>query len=794
MSFAASLYRRVPWVTPASLDVAAASVLTIGAVADVARLDGHYLVGSVLAVLCTGTVAWRRRAPAAAASVAVTALVLYQLLTSDSRMTFEPYAVVLTFYMVGRQAPTRYSRTTCAVLLGYALIGFEVVIRHGRQGGVVAAAGAGILAAALPWMLGWLVARHSALADRLAVETAQLRVDQELRTKEAANEERYRMARELHDVVAHCVSVMVIQASAARLVAAGDTETARRALGTVVACGREAMVELRRMVGAVRHRDGELEPAVLEPAVLEPAAPGLDELAGLAARARELGVLTRLRISSPLPLLPPGLELALYRIVQEALTNIVKHAPGATADVEIGVSAGVLRLSVVDTGARPAPAAVALPESGHGLAGMRERVAIYRGDVGAGPAPDGGWILGVTVPLATGVPVTETHDRERKPLDVLRRLLQRRADRLLAGVWFVALEIEALTSGYRTGPLWLNALLVGSMALAFAWRRRNPLAFLVAVGLLGLPLAYGLATRDHATLTGLYSVLVPTYAVAAWEEPRRAVSGLLLWCVVATLTGVVVHAPLGGLAGPLLAAGSAWALGRVIRAHRRLIEQLRETSARVAAERGDRARLAALGERIRIAGDLQRIVARDVIAMVVQAEAAESLLADETETAIGAIEAIEATGREALVQVRLILGVLRNRNLGAALDPQPGLDQIHTLVERARLAGQPVELTIEGEPGTVFAGVDLTTYRILEEVLGQAATHPGSAVVFALRFDHESLRLDVSATGLEPRAWPTPTIRDRVALCNGELDEASSDGRGARLVVRLPRRAQGALT
>ena len=501
---------------------------------------------------------------------------------------------------------------------------------------------------------------------------------------------------------------------------------------------------------------------------------------------------TRLRLKTPLPSLPAGLEQAVYRIVQEALTNVVKHAPGATAEVKIGVSEGVLELAVTDTGTEATYGLEDLPESGHGLVGMRERVALYRGEVSAGPESGGGWVLRARIPLAAGVSVPHAAGIEPPAHAAWRPASGRGTDAGLACAWLVALEVEACTSDHRQGPLWLNALLVGSMALAFAFRRRNPLLFLIVVALLGIPLTHGLTSRDYATLTGLYSVLVPTYTVAAWEERKRAVLGLALWCAGATLIGIFEHAPLAGLTGPLLAAGCAWTVGRVIRAHRRLAEQLRETAARLAAEREDRARLAAVGERIRIARDLQRIAAQDVVAMVVQSEAAESLLERDAEAAIEAIEAIESQGRRALAQVRLILGVLRNRDVRRELEPQPGLGQIHALVERARHQGQPVELVIEGEPRSVLAGVDLTTYRILEEVLAQAAARPGSTVAVALRFDEESLSLDVRATGLGSRLWPSRTIRDRVALCDGLVDTASSDDRGARLVVRLPRSVQGA--
>ena len=180
VSIAVSLRRQLPWATVASLDVAVAVLLTAGAIADMAQLDGQYAVGSVLAVACTGTVAWRRRAPTAAAGVAITAMLAYQFATGDPRMTFEPYAVALTFYMLGRQAPTRHPRTTSAALLAFALAALWIMFRHTGGDWAAAALGGWMLFATLPWALGLLVARHSALGRQLEAETLRLREDQEL--------------------------------------------------------------------------------------------------------------------------------------------------------------------------------------------------------------------------------------------------------------------------------------------------------------------------------------------------------------------------------------------------------------------------------------------------------------------------------------------------------------------------------------------------------------------------------------------------------------------------------------
>ena len=186
------------------------------------------------------------------------------------------------------------------------------------------------------------------------------------------------------------------------------------------------------------------------------------------------------------------------------------------------------------------------------------------------------------------------------------------------------------------------------MAVAGLWRRRTPLRFLIVVGLLSIPLSHGLTSRDAATVTGLYIVLVPTYALGAFvgATARSARAGTLGLHRDRRSASSSTHRSAGSPAPcsrpPRPGASGAWRARQ-----RELAARLRETSARLAAERDDRARLAVVGERTRIARDLHALVAHDVIAMVVQAEAAQSLLDTETDAARTAAAAIEQTGRDA---------------------------------------------------------------------------------------------------------------------------------------------------
>jgi signal transduction histidine kinase len=211
----------------------------------------------------------------------------------------------------------------------------------------------------------------------LTERARQLERERDQQARLAVADERARIAREMHDVVAHNLSVMIALADGAQLTAARDMQAAERAMGAVSSSGREALDEMRRLLGVLReHGDTPLAPQ-----------PGLDQLDALVDQVRGAGLATRLtRTGKPAPL-SPGIQLAVYRLVQEALTNTLKHARGASeAEVRLHYGDGALSLEVVDDGAP----AKAVP-GGHGLAGMRERAAAYGAAVEAGPRSEGGW-------------------------------------------------------------------------------------------------------------------------------------------------------------------------------------------------------------------------------------------------------------------------------------------------------------------------------------------------------------------------------------------------------------------
>jgi signal transduction histidine kinase len=396
---------RLRKIDPRVVDLVLAVGLVAGALVDARAVLRHQFDAMTVlsCVVCAGSVAWRRVRPALACVAACGGYVGLAVISGyDSAGVFEWVPVGLTFYTLGRRVDGRNGTLVAASLFAYWLLGAGLIYYVPTSGSV-----AGVLmlwaSALVPYAVGRAFAARSALIAELATQAAQLQREQDLRARRVVVEERNQMARELHDVVAHCVSVMVVQTVAARSVAQGDLEAARNALKVVGSAGREALGELRRMVGALR-REGDR--------LADSAAPGLAELGALVDRARAAGLAVELRVDGSRRELPPGLELVAYRVVQEALTNVIKHAGSATAQVMVSYEDRELRLAVLDTGDGE-PEHPNETDSGHGLPGMSERVALYGGELRARPRSDGGFAVRARIPLeGTSAPLRAAPARE----------------------------------------------------------------------------------------------------------------------------------------------------------------------------------------------------------------------------------------------------------------------------------------------------------------------------------------------------------------------------------------------
>jgi signal transduction histidine kinase len=275
---------------------------------------------------------------------------------------------------------------------------------------------------ATAWLLGDATRNRREAALELAARAAQLERTRELEAGRAVAEERNRIAREMHDVIAHHVSMMVVQAEAGPVVVHRDPDRAAASFDAISATGRQALTEMRRLLGVLRPDErGRLTPqpeptgpaAQPDPAGLAPQPdpnrlaplapqPGASDVPAAVAAMRASGLDVDLAETGRVRPLPPTVDLAAYRIVQEALTNVLKHAGPARAVVRVDYGEDAVTVEVTNDGAGGSK-----PRSldGHGLIGMRERAGLVGGDLQAGPAPDGGWRVHARLPL---LPVPST--------------------------------------------------------------------------------------------------------------------------------------------------------------------------------------------------------------------------------------------------------------------------------------------------------------------------------------------------------------------------------------------------
>ncbi|MBB2988015.1 sensor histidine kinase [Terracoccus luteus] len=388
--------QRRPWL----LDVPVAgfvALLTFGGLLDrVSFLPLLLLSGAPLVLV------WRRTEPVTVftvvcLSLAVRALLVREIMPGDLSFLVALYS--LSAY-VPRRRPVRFAGLGVAVLAALVATLLFGYVGYGQSSlTYLAFTFFALLAAAVAaWTLGDLKrARLQRLEDlRERAEAVEREREQELRL--AGQQERAAIAREMHDVVAHALSVIVVQADGAAFAAQRRPDDARAltlsALETIGATARDALGDTRRLVGVLRDPESGAE--------LAPRG-GLDQLGELVDRVRGAGVPVELHVDAPGPALPLPVDLAAYRVVQESLTNIIKHAgPSARARVLVERAPGLVRIAVVDDGLG---AGATSDGRGHGIHGMRERVAVHAGTLTAGPAADRGFEVRATIPVPEESPL-----------------------------------------------------------------------------------------------------------------------------------------------------------------------------------------------------------------------------------------------------------------------------------------------------------------------------------------------------------------------------------------------------
>ena len=395
---------------------------TPGQVLSIGDLVKHELVAIVLLSV---PLAARRRFPLTSFGVLLVGVIAASQYATD--ITF--LAIVFAGY-----SAVAYSRFRNAALLSVPLAGVIVAAAFWTAAPATSA-GSAIPGQALvpqpprftvgyPWRLPGLLVAASLVLIAVVANAMQardrirrLRAEHGAATRRALALERARIASEMHDVVTHNVSMMVVQAGAARRVLSADPAEATKALRAVESSGRTAMTELRHLLGLLTPPPGSADtgglagplPAPLDVGSPDGAAslapqPGLDELRDMVDRVVTAGLPVELHITGTPRDLPPGLGLAVFRVVQEALTNVIKHAGKPQTEVRLSYEPAAVVVEVADNG-RPIPAAVPAPDAsvprraGMGLLGLRERVALYGGELIAGPRPGGGWLVKARMPV-----------------------------------------------------------------------------------------------------------------------------------------------------------------------------------------------------------------------------------------------------------------------------------------------------------------------------------------------------------------------------------------------------------
>jgi signal transduction histidine kinase len=358
------------------------------------------------------------------------------------------------------------------------------------------------------------------------------------------------------------------------------------------------------------------------------------------------------------------------------------------------------------------------------------------------------------------------------------------SDATLAGALLLFAVVHALVHGDDRA----RALLITvALALPLAWRRRNPAAvFLI---LAAVAFVQWLLRVDSL---GDIALLVGLYTVAVHETRWRALAAAAILELGAVLAAVH-DGGLRGFIGLSALAVASGVLGTSVRNRRALLASLEDRAARLELERDQQGQLAAADERARIAREMHDIVAHNLTVMIALADGAIFAAARAPEKATTAMESVSETGRQALAEMRRLLGVLRDDDGGSELVPQPGVPQIDQLVEQVRAAGLPVTLEVAGDGRTLPPGAQLTVFRLVQEALTNCLKHAGASAVAAvkLRYSADAVDVEVTDNGV---SWPRAAdpdgrgldgMRERAAVYAGTVEAGPRLGGGWRVHARL---------
>jgi signal transduction histidine kinase len=362
--------------------------------------------GTAIVALAVLPAALRRRWPRTVLALVVTG---GAAATALSNSPGPPLAVAFVMYLIALRFPRRdavrlLAGTLLVTAAGLAAFG---IVPHGiyGPGGIATAAGllleGGVLITAA-WMIGYSVRQQHAYTTGLRQHAERRAREQVAEARRASSEERLQIARELHDVVAHSMSLIAVQAGVANYVISAHPQEAARALSSIEQTSRSALHEMRALLEVLRDTGNRPSPRQQDAGLLP--APGLANLDSLAGQAAQAGVQVDLDLRGQRPQLSPGLDLAAYRVIQEAITNVIKHAATGRCQVTVTYQEDALTLEIIDSGSGARRNGSTGPAAGHGIAGMRERVGMYGGQFQGGPLPGRGFRVAAQFPLTSITP------------------------------------------------------------------------------------------------------------------------------------------------------------------------------------------------------------------------------------------------------------------------------------------------------------------------------------------------------------------------------------------------------
>jgi signal transduction histidine kinase len=342
----------------------------------------------LLAVVIVAPIVTHRRFPRASVAVCLGAVAIY---ATGRYVAYPGLAIFLLNFDIALHSEERVAVPT---LFASAVVTGVAIVLQPAKVAVLSEYIVSEIGVGWAWLIGWNLRRRRARWAELQARTERLEREREEEARKAVAEERLRIARELHDVIAHSMSVIAVQSAVGNHVIDTQPAQARQALAAIEATSRSALTEMRRLLGVLRQAGeprGSLTPA-----------PGLADLASLVTQVQDAGLRVWITVEGQRESVPPGIDLSAYRIVQEALTNVIKHAGASAATVTIRYRADSVTVEIANQG--PAAPGVRVPPprtcSGHGIIGMRERVAVFGGEFAAEPGPDGGFRVRARFPIA----------------------------------------------------------------------------------------------------------------------------------------------------------------------------------------------------------------------------------------------------------------------------------------------------------------------------------------------------------------------------------------------------------